>query len=57
MPVTVEIKTINDGYSSFLIKFTITIEDFEHQRVLFDPCIHKILSNVKSPRTLHIHKR
>ena len=54
VPVTVEIKTIKGGYLSFLVKFIITRECFENQRVLFDPYIH-VLSHVKSPRALHIH--
>ena len=55
--MTVEIKTIKGGYSSFLIKFIITREFFENQRALFDPYTHKVLSHVQSPRTLHIHER
>ena len=61
VPLTVEIKTIKGGYWSFFffIKFIITREFFfffENQRELFDPYIHKVLSLVKSPRTLHIHE-
>ena len=52
----VEIKITKGGYLSFLVKFIITRECFENQRVLFDPYIH-VLSQVKSPRTLHIHER
>ena len=65
--MTVEIKTIKSGYSSFLVKLKITREVFFfccfffvfflNQRVLFNPYIHKVLSHVKSPRTLHIYER
>ena len=48
--MTVVIKTTKGGYSSFLVKFIITRDFFENQRVQFDPCIHKVLSHVKSPR-------
>ena len=57
VPVTVEIRTIKGGCSSFLVKFIMTREFFENQRVLFDPSIHKVLSHVKCPRTLHIHEK
>ena len=45
------------GIRLFLVKFIITREFFENQKVLFDPYMHKVLSHVKSPRTLHMHKR
>ena len=55
--MAVEIKTTKGGYSSFLVKFIIIRVFFENQRVLFEPYIHKVLSHVKSPRTLHMHER
>ena len=49
----VENKTTEGGYSSFMIKYGITREFIENHRVLFDPYMHKALSNVMSPRTFH----
>ena len=52
--MTVEIKTIKGGYSSFLVKLTITREFFENQRVLFDHYIHKFWSHVNFAYTRKI---
>ena len=40
--MTVESQTIKGEYTSFLVKFIITKEFYENQRVLFDPYIHKV---------------
>ena len=44
-------------YSSVLVKYIIIREFIENRKVLFYPYKHKILSNVKSPRTSHIYTK
>ena len=53
----VENQTIKGGYSSFMIKYGMTREFIENQRMLFDPYMHKALSHIISPRTFHLCER
>ena len=55
--MTVKIQTTKGVYSSVLVKYIIIREFIENRKVQFYPYIHKILSNVKSPRTSHIYER
>ena len=57
LPVMVKTRHKKIGVRLFLIKYTITREFTENERVLFDPYRHKVLSHVISPRTFHIYQR
>ena len=45
------------GVCLFSIKYTITRDFTENQRVLFDPYRHKVLSHIILPRTFNIYQR